>query len=46
MLLLIAFACFAVLMASWLVLPDRQGEAAPARTETAPADATAMPARA
>jgi hypothetical protein len=48
MLLLIAFACFAVLLASWLVLPDRPGApaSAPVRPEPAPAETTAIPARA
>lgn len=47
MLLFIAFFCFALLMVSWLVMPDSAPTTAPKPVETPPApDARAMPARA
>ena len=46
MLLLIAFLCFVVLMASWLVMPDNAREPATQPAEGKAPDSATMPARA
>ena len=46
MLLFFSFLCFAILIASWLVLPDNQEMVTPKPAEKSNPETGAMPARA